>query len=277
MVLIHRQLPYPHWEFTPPGREDQLRLVPERGGLVTGWRCQGQELLYLDQDRFENVSLSVRGGIPVLFPICGGLPPHTLPLPQHGFARDCSWDLAPLADSAGVALHLRDSEATRSIFPYAFSLILEFRLPPSSLEIKARLSNLGDEPLPCSLGLHPYFCVSSLEGVQVSGLPPTCIDQVSNTTVSTSEQLQRLPLGVDLLAEPSTAVALQDPQAGRTLRLETSSPLDLVVIWTDPPRPMVCLEPWTAPRGALLSGDRLLTLAPGETQELSCRYLLEQT
>jgi hypothetical protein len=35
---------------------------------------------------------------------------------------------------------------------------------------------------------------------------------------------------------------------------------------------MVCLEPWTAPRGALTSGDRRLELAAGQSQELSCRY-----
>jgi galactose mutarotase-like enzyme len=70
-------------------------------------------------------------------------------------------------------------------------------------------------------------------------------------------------------------VALHDTLSGRTVRLETCSPMDLVVIWTDPPRPMVCLEPWTAGRGALLSGDRLLTLAPGEWQEHRCRYLVD--
>jgi galactose mutarotase-like enzyme len=38
---------------------------------------------------------------------------------------------------------------------------------------------------------------------------------------------------------------------------------------------MVCLEPWSAPRGALVSGDRRLMLAPGEQRRLACRYRLE--
>jgi galactose mutarotase-like enzyme len=46
-------------------------------------------------------------------------------------------------------------------------------------------------------------------------------------------------------------------------------------VWTDPPRPMVCLEPWTAGRGALNSGERLLMVQPGESLELSCRYRVE--
>jgi galactose mutarotase-like enzyme len=45
-----------------------------------------------------------------------------------------------------------------------------------------------------------------------------------------------------------------------------------VVIWTDPPRPMVCLEPWTGPRGALISGEGRLELAAGESLELGARY-----
>jgi Galactose mutarotase and related enzymes len=275
MPLIQRLLPYPHWEFTTPGGEQALRLVPERGGLVTGWRAQGQELLYLDQQRFADPSLSVRGGIPVLFPICGGLPPGSSLLPQHGFARDCPWSHSLLADGQGVAMQLEDDARTRALFPHAFTLSLEYRLAPTCLEITARVRNRGRSAMPYSLGLHPYFAVSGLDRLELTGLPATCLDQVSNTEVATADQLARLSQGVDLLADPGAPVRLLDPGAGRALRLETSSPLDLVVIWTDPPRPMVCLEPWTAPRGALLSGERLLSLEPGQEQELGCRYRLE--
>lgn len=54
--------------------DSRLEIVPEKGGIVTNWKIQGQNILYLDQERFKNPSLSVRGGIPVLFPICGNLP-----------------------------------------------------------------------------------------------------------------------------------------------------------------------------------------------------------
>jgi galactose mutarotase-like enzyme len=37
---------------------------------------------------------------------------------------------------------------------------------------------------------------------------------------------------------------------------------------------MVCLEPWTAPRLALISGDRRLELAPGANMALQTRYEL---
>ena len=95
MGLQAAEGPYPHHCFTA-ANGDQLRVVPERGGLVTGWVSGGEERLYFDAERFTDPAKSVRGGIPVLFPICGNLPGNQLDLPQgsytlaqHGFARDC--------------------------------------------------------------------------------------------------------------------------------------------------------------------------------------------
>jgi galactose mutarotase-like enzyme len=53
------------------------------------------------------------------------------------------------------------------------------------------------------------------------------------------------------------------------VELQAEAPFDHTVVWTDPPRPMVCLEPWTARRGELG-----LALAPGEQLELNCSYRL---
>jgi galactose mutarotase-like enzyme len=158
MTLTRAEAPYPHWLFTHPTCGDSLRLVPERGGLVTGWRAGGREWLYLDEARFADPSLSVRGGIPVLFPICGNLPGDRLPLPQgeftlrqHGFARDLPWTLEPLADGQGVALTLIDDATTRAAFPFSFTLRLETRLAPGTLTLEAQVSHTsppGGAPCP---------------------------------------------------------------------------------------------------------------------------------
>ena len=278
--------PYAHWLFHDPLSGDSLRIVPERGGLVSGWRCGGRELLYLDAERFADPALSVRGGIPVLFPICGNLPDDRLSLPQgsfqlpqHGFARDRPWQLQELAAGDGIVLVLEDSAVTRAQFPFAFRLELELRLEVSALAIRLRLHHRSadgaQEPsgaMPFSFGLHPYLAVVDPAAVRLEGLPERCLDHHTMTATSTAEQLARLGQGVDLLAGPVGAVRLLDPLAGFAITLETSAPWDLAVVWSDPPRPMVCLEPWTGPRGALVSGDRRLELSPGQSQELSCRY-----
>ncbi len=294
MALSLENAPYAHWQFRHPGSGDLLRVVPERGGLVTGWRCGDQELLYFDAERFRDPAQSVRGGIPVLFPLCGNLPSgqDTLPgasepLVQHGFARAMPWTLAALAEGDGIALTLESTPATLACFPWPFRLQLALRLQPSALEITALISHLHPAavdpgarpaagPMPFSLGLHPYLATSSLEGLRISGLPASCLDQRTMTTASTDAQLAELAAGIDLLAGPAGTVRLEDPGASRAIALELHAPLDLAVLWTDPPRPMLCLEPWTGPRGSLLTGDRLLRLGRGETLRLRCTYRLSR-
>ena len=62
--------PYPHWEYSNTEYDSLIRIVPERGGLITEWRSEGKDLLYFDLERFLDEDKSVRGGIPILFPIC---------------------------------------------------------------------------------------------------------------------------------------------------------------------------------------------------------------
>jgi len=296
MSLVHSAgpaEPYPHWLFTAASG-DQLRVVPERGGLVTSWVADGRERLYFDADRFADPAKSVRGGIPVLFPICGNLPGDSLRLPQgqfpmaqHGFARDLPWQLEPLETGDGIRLTLTDTAASRAHYPFAFELTLDYRLEPRALAITASVEHGADgagggtagralaaDAMPFALGLHPYFAVSSLEAAELEGLPPQCFNHLTMAEAATAEQLRRLGQGVDLLAAPSGPVRLWDRASGEGMELQLSAPLDLAVVWTDPPRPMLCLEPWTAPRGALASGERQLSLQPGERMQLQCRYAL---
>ena len=284
MPLSQRELPYPHWEFSDPDSGDLLRVVPERGGLISGWRCGGREVVYLDLERFLDPAQSVRGGFPVLFPITGGLPDNQLPLPQgtftigqHGFARQLPWRMEALADGRGVSLELSDTPETRQSYPFPFKLRMEVRLAPGALEISTTVSNTGTEPMPFSFGLHPYFNLSSLEGVRVEGLPEDCLNHLTMEADSSAEQMQRLAQGIDLLVRPSGPVRLVDEAAGSTLELQLSHPFDLVVLWTEPPRPMICIEPWSGPRQSLISGDRRIELAPGSSTQLDTRYALSQS
>ena len=90
----------------------------------------------------------------------------------------------------------------------------------------------------------------------------------------TQSQTSRLPEGVDFLCRPAGPVTLIDKTNGHHLQLQHQEPMDLTVIWTEPPRKMVCVEPWTGPRQALISGDRKLEIQPGASYALSCRYAI---
>jgi len=281
MTLTQQTAPYSHWEFVHPSSGDRLRIIPERGGLVSGWRCGDREVLYFDAERYADPAKSIRGGIPVLFPICGNLPDNRFtvdgvdyPLAQHGFARDLPWQLQLLEDQSGVQLSLSSSDVTLKAFPFPFALVMAVRPLVGALEISTTIHNRGERPMPFSFGLHPYFNVSDLAQVRLTGLAERCLNHLEMADASTADQLARLPEGVDFLCRPAGDVTLIDDGQGDLLRLEHQPPLDLSVVWTEPPRRMVCLEPWTGPRQALISGDRKLELAAAEQQTLRCRYVV---
>jgi len=54
-------------------KNNYIKFCPERGGVITNWVSDGNEILYFDETRFMDKTKSIRGGIPILFPICGNL------------------------------------------------------------------------------------------------------------------------------------------------------------------------------------------------------------
>jgi galactose mutarotase-like enzyme len=211
----------------------------------------------------------------------GGLPNNELPLPQgifklaqHGFARQVPWELAALPDGRGVQLILSETAETLQVYPFRFQLTMDVRLAPGALEISATVENRDQAVMPFSFGLHPYFNLSSLETARFEGLPAQCLNHLTMEKAATADQMEQLATGIDLLVEPTGSVRLVDDTAGTILELELTTPLDLVVLWTEPPRAMVCMEPWSAPRQALLSGDRKIELNPGDSTTLATRYRL---
>ena len=53
--------------------KNYINFCPKRGCILTNWVSDGKEILYFDEKRFIDKTKSIRGGIPILFPICGNL------------------------------------------------------------------------------------------------------------------------------------------------------------------------------------------------------------
>ena len=126
--------------------------------------------------------------------------------------------------------------------------------------------------MPFSFGLHPYFQVSNLQKTKIDGLPEKCIDQTNMKVTNASDQIRILDKGVDFLSYPSRSVKLFDCLSRNVIELIHQEPMDTTVTWTDPPRQMVCLEPWTSPRNSLVTGDRKLEIKPEEYIDLSTTF-----
>ena len=272
--FVKKTNPYSHWEYSNPEIDSLLKVVPERGGLITEWISQGKEILYFDLDRFMDKDTSVRGGIPILFPICGDLSEgyqvgdKKYFLRQHGFARDLPWSISLKKDKLGISLKLSDTDESRSSFPFFFTLKMDVYLNINSLQISVKIYNHSSDIMPFGFGLHPYFQVSNLQKVKIDGLPGKCIDQTNMKVTNASDQLRILDKGVDFLSYPACSVKLFDCLSRNLIELIHQEPMNTNVIWTDPPRQMVCLEPWTSPRNSLITGDRKLEVEPKKYTEL---------
>ena len=256
----------------------RLEIVPERGGIVTRWAIQGQEILYLDQERFQDPTLSVRGGIPILFPICGNLPNNqykhngkSYTLQQHGFAREMPWQVINQNTDSGASLTLRltSTSVTKKLYPFDFEVDFTYQLQSNHLSITQRYTNLSSEKMPFSTGLHPYFWVKDKS--QLSFDIPANILQDHKT-------LEIKPFnGTFDLSQPEIDAAFKqinrqsasfsDRQRNLTLNLEYSDLYGTLVFLTLQDKDYICLEPWTAPRNALNTGEGLIHLDPQQTIE----------
>ena len=258
--------------------QSRLEVVPERGGIITSWRIQGQEILYLDEARFANPDLTVRGGIPILFPICGNLPNNTYTyqgqqytLKQHGFARDLPWEVSDQVtqDLVSITLVLNSNDQTRAVYPFDFQLAFTYLLQGNTLEIRQRYTNQSAEPMPFSTGLHPYFSVTDKTQLQFE-IPATQFqDQQTQATHpftgSFDFEQDEIDVAFRQLSGQSARVSDRDRQLQLTLNYDTN--YSTLVFWTVKGKDYYCLEPWSAPRNAANTGEHLIYLDPGTSLE----------
>lgn len=256
----------------------RLKVVPERGGIITHWQVQGQDVLYFDAQRFADPTQSVRGGIPILFPICGNLPDNTYTLDgqtytlkQHGFARDLPWRVIDRAitDAAALTLELTSTAETRAVYPFNFCLTFTYQVQGDRLVLRQRHQNRSDRPMPFSTGLHPYFWVQ--DKLQLSfSLPATQqFDHITQATSAFGGGFDVHADEVDVALRPlsATQATVHDAQRHLTLTMQWSAAYSALVFWTVKGKDYYCLEPWSAGRNAMNTGDHLLWLDPQEVLE----------
>lgn len=244
-------------------RDATAELAPTRGGLVTSVTLGGRELLALDEATLADASKNVRGGIPVLFPFAGKPPPDS-PFAQHGFARLLPWQVVrreAAFDRVTVACALEDGEATRA-FPHRFQLTQTLTLTPGGAELVHEVLARSDA-VPVHFGLHPYFAVDPARKAKVR-VDATAAEAYDNLTARRGplpafDFSGELDLHLPRPAQTRTALALGD---GAVLELDWDSTSQALVLWTQPGKPFVCVEPWSDL--ALPLGGVTSTLRAGE-------------
>jgi galactose mutarotase-like enzyme len=276
--ITQKQEQYQTYVLTDLQAKSQIEVVPERGAIITRWRVKEEEILYLDQERFAHPELSIRGGIPILFPICGNLPNNTYTyqnqtyqLKQHGFARDLPWEVIETNDNdcASITLALSSNEQTLMVYPFEFQILFTYQLKGNSLRILQTYSNQSEAIMPFASGLHPYFQVEDKNQLQFE-IPGTFYqDQVSKETYPFTGKFDFTQTEIDVaftqIDKHHTAVA--DLTRKLKISINYSDCYSTLVFWAIKGKDYVCLEPWTAPRNALNTKEKLIWLEPGNSYE----------
>ncbi len=85
------------------------------------------------------------------------------PIPIHGFLTSAdTWKLVEAkadAESAWVSMKLEFFRIPRYMkqFPFAHTLTMTYRVQDGALEVHTRIDSMSDEPIPVTIGFHPYF------------------------------------------------------------------------------------------------------------------------
>jgi gluconolactonase len=290
----------------------EAAVAPSEGGELSGYRIRfkGQwvELLYHARDYSPGPGFKGKG--PLLWPAVGAqYPVGTVPksscgngtylldgksysMPCHGFAKGLPWkEVSRSADKSGarVTVELRDSDATRPMYPFAFRVDAAFELTGGHIAINYTVTSdaSNKQPMLFAIGNHIAFNVPLVKGSN----PADVTLETQNT-----EQLLRDANGLVVpeqkktqsfetptrLGDFNATVALPlagyrsqpyaelvDPQ-GLTLRLtqQASSslpePLLRFNVYGGPKAGYICPEPWFGIQNSLNTGNGLLHLAPGK-------------
>ena len=279
---------------TAPDGLTRAEVVPELGGIVSSLVLPGPDgapraCLFRHPWFWDRATLETRGGIPLLFPVCGRLLQDNTPglyhvqgrpflLPIHGFAMRQAWNVMDASRPEELRLQRTDSEATRAVYPFAFVLELHFAVAPGALTCRFTVHNPGREPLPYAAGFHPYLATPPAGG----GKEQTIFDarprarlayNATQTDVAGRSPPPALPLPVgggrldslllEMGADRETRIAFPD---GFEIRQTASALFAFRQLHTLPGEPFFCDEPWTAPAGALNRPGSFRLVLPGRSE-----------
>lgn len=244
------------------------------------------------------------GRAPLLFPIIGEfnggryrLGGRIYELPRHGFARRQVFELLE-REVDRLVLRLSDSEETRAVYPFAFTLDVAFTLAGATLFIDARATNDGHADMPASFGFHPAFAwplpygqPREAHAIRFAQEEPEPLKRLANNLIAPDPRPSpvrghRLDLRDDLFADDAliweklhSDHLVYGADAGPTLHLVWKNMPNLG-IWTKPGAPFVCIEPWSGIAdpagfaGEIWDKPGIIRIAPGESASWSMEVTL---
>lgn len=268
-------------------------IAPQAGGSVAYWR-EGDKNLFrpASNEALENnqadatgmfplipYSNRIRGGSFIYWGIRRKVPRNhpVVEDPLHGEGWQAQWRVESQSENA-VSLSFEHNG--KSGFPFAYRAMESFSLENNILKVVLKLTNTGGIPMPCGLGVHPYFpktddavvtfktrTVWAHEGLTLTDKPvKTPPDlQFSNGIKPVDVTLDTCFGGCD------GKITIDYPEQKRKLTITAQSDFNHTVVWTPQGEDFFCVEPVTNANDAFnlasrgITGTGIKTLEPKET------------
>ncbi|MFD0959831.1 aldose epimerase family protein [Paenibacillus chungangensis] len=278
---------YTIYELKEPGTSSRVLVCPERGGIVIGCQLHGEELFYLDKATLEHPTANIRGGNPILFPICGHLKNGSYEwagtryeMANHGVARTSPWEVISTSTNseASITLRLQSNKESLSAYPFHYELEFTYALVGGELHTRQHYRNCGQAgsgAMPFYAGFHPYFAIEGSKSIPY--------DTDATRYVDYNDNVVKPYTGVIDLNNRGASVCLLDAERreiafpireGVKVRMRYDDPFKYVVLWSVIDHPFICVEPWMAETGELNRQEELVLLEAGET--LSCNLIISR-
>jgi aldose 1-epimerase len=265
----------------------EIEVLPEIGARLHRVRAFGHELLRTPDDPDAHRTDGFFWGAYVMAPWCNRVETgpvqvgaRRIDLPSnffdgsaiHGQVYDRAW-----VDLGDGRFAVRGGEDG---WPWPYEVQARYTVAEASVRVDLALTNLGTDPMPAGIGIHPWFRRPAL--VAIHG------DAVYPANVATEPQPEPVAGAFDLrevgpmadgldatwtgLTEP--AVEVRWPDAGVGMTMHTTSPSTHIVAASPADLGAVAIEPEThAPQGI----RRLLRGEPGGLAMLEPRAALQLT
>ena len=253
-----------------------VKAAPERGGIIIGYGVDQTELLYLNNETFQDQAANVRGGIPILFPISGQLENGqyewegiSYTMKNHGFARNMPWEVIETGatnDEAFITIRLKSDEETKESYPFDFELIYTYRLQNGKLSIEQEYWNHSDVEMPVYPGFHPYFKTAE-KNLAYSTDAKSFLDYNGGQVklIQDGMNLEGKKESFTLLDAEAKRIGFPLPEASKSILMEYGDEFRYVVLWTEAGKEFVCVEPWFAKTGELNRKEELTFIQPKES------------
>ena len=290
---------FPAWRLTSREAGLEAVFVPEAGMIGASLRHRGEEMLGQRGGVRRYAETGSSMGIPLLHPWanridgCGytaagrevRFTAESAPvrladgLPIHGLLSGSPlWEVTGAqAGEEGARLDARldfgAHERLLAGFPFAHEVTQTVYLWESHLSIETSVRPTGDQAVPISFGHHPYLRLPGVPRSEWRAEMPVRRQAVLDERgLPTGEwrdvefppgELGGLVLD-DLFTDLGRRPVFAISAAGRELRVRFDQGYPYAVIWSPEGEDFICFEPMTAPTNALVTGEGLRLVEPGD-------------